>query len=75
MEGTPDKPEGTEQNSPGRNPERQGPGDGDGDPGAGGPRQPDPGNEPPDEAAPGERGVTAPKRGTMGSPGDRPGNR
>ena len=62
MDDTPDKPAGTEQHPPDRNPARQGPGEG------GGAESPiEEGGQrtdatPPDDAAPGERGVTAPKR-------------
>jgi hypothetical protein len=62
MDETPDKPAGTEDHPPDRDPARQGPSEGGGDEAA-----IDEGDQrtdatPPDEGSPGERGITAPKR-------------
>jgi hypothetical protein len=65
MEGTPDKPEGTEQHPPDQNSERQGPAS-----------EPEPASkeggkvepatpEPRPETAPGEPGITNPKQGKV----------
>lgn len=61
---TPDKPDGTEKHPPGRNPSRQGPGEGD-EKQAQRKQRPAATGEPRPEASPGEPGVTAPKRGKV----------
>jgi hypothetical protein len=64
MSKTPDKPEGTEQHPPGRNPARQGPDKGHRE--DAGPETRPPGTgEPRPEASPGEPGVTSPKQGRI----------
>jgi hypothetical protein len=64
MAKTPDKPEGTEQHPPGRDPARQGPDDGRRKAAEPQTRPPATG-EPRPEASPGEPGVTSPKRGKV----------
>jgi hypothetical protein len=62
MEETPDKPAGTEEHPPDRDPARQGPPQGDEEASPveeGGQRT---NATPPDEGSPGRRGITAPRR-------------